>query len=130
MSRRCGYCGTNPRLPPGWDYFSTPYECLRKGIGAGKFGERRSWQRRLGLRVDPEYVSPCGDNRVYGRQRNYRSRYNYRSPSRSRSPIRRNDYRRNSTRSRSPIRRNSYGRSAAAKSRSRSRSWYRSPSRY
>jgi hypothetical protein len=27
-------------------------------VGVGKFGERRTWQRRMGQRV-PEYISNC-----------------------------------------------------------------------
>ena len=29
------YCGTANQLPPGYTRFGTPYECLRKGMGAG-----------------------------------------------------------------------------------------------
>ena len=84
-SPTCQYCGPNSVIPPGYDIRGTPYSCLRSGIGVGKFGERRAWQRRMGFKVDPEYVSKCGDNRVYGKKpkppRNRRSRS--RAPSRS-----------------------------------------------
>ena len=71
MSRRrgeCGYCGPKNYLPPGWDYIKTRYECLRSGVGVGKFSERRSWQSRLGMRVDPPYINRCGENRFVDRQ--------------------------------------------------------------
>jgi hypothetical protein len=55
----CLYCGPSPALPPGYDGFGSGYQCLRKGVGVGKFGERRSWQRRMGYPVDPEYKSHC-----------------------------------------------------------------------
>lgn len=29
------YCGKSGILPPGYDRFGTPFECLRKGYGAG-----------------------------------------------------------------------------------------------
>ena len=56
---QCLYCGTSPQLPPGYDGFGSGNQCLRKGVGVGKFGERRSWQRRMGYPVDPEYKSQC-----------------------------------------------------------------------
>jgi hypothetical protein len=86
MSRRrgeCGYCGPKSYLPPGWDYIKTRYECLRSGVGVGKFSERRSWQSRLGLRVDPPYVNHCGENRLVDRQ--LRGRRNLRRFNRSSS---------------------------------------------
>jgi hypothetical protein len=55
----CLYCGPSPVLPLGYDGFGSGYQCLRKGVGVGKFGERRSWQRRMGYPVDPEYKSQC-----------------------------------------------------------------------
>ena len=65
MSRVCTYCGTS-QLPAGYDRYGTVYECLKKGIGVGLYQERRKWQREMGYRVDPSYVSPCPreDNRL------------------------------------------------------------------
>ena len=34
--RSPSYCGTKPRLPPGYTRRGTAYECLRKGFGAGR----------------------------------------------------------------------------------------------
>lgn len=31
------YCGTRVPIPAGYDRNGTPYECLRKGVGVGKF---------------------------------------------------------------------------------------------
>lgn len=55
----CLYCGPSQRLPLGYDRFGSAYRCLRKGVGIGKFGERRQWQRRMGYPVDPEYIPVC-----------------------------------------------------------------------
>jgi hypothetical protein len=103
MSRiRCGYCGGNRTLPSGYDYFEPANVCLRKGIGVGIHQERRKFQRQLGLRIDPPYVSPCP--RIPGLRRRYsssvgssrpRRRNRYRSRSRSSSSRRR--YRRSSS---------------------------------
>lgn len=30
------YCGNKDSLPSGYDDFGSPYDCLRKGFGAGK----------------------------------------------------------------------------------------------
>ena len=115
MSVRCGYCGPGNNIPPGYDYLENRNVCLRKGFGAGSSGERRKWQRKLGLRIDPPYVSPCPKRdrslirRVRNRNRDLSSRspsYNSRSRSRTRS-IRRNRRSRSRTRS---IRRNRRGR--------------------
>jgi hypothetical protein len=111
----CEYCGPKSVVPPGYDSMGSRYTCLKKGFGAGKYTEKRAWQRRMGFRVDPEFKNKCGDNRVY------RAR-NARSPSRSlvrspvRSPVR--------SRRRSPVR--SPRRSPV---RSRRRSPVRSPRR-
>jgi hypothetical protein len=59
MSIRCGYCGPNGILPAGYDYFESRNKCLQKGFGAGIGTEKRKWQRKLGLRIDPPYISPC-----------------------------------------------------------------------
>ena len=59
MSIRCGYCGSDGTLPAGYDYFESRNKCLRKGFGAGIGTEKRKWQRKLGIRIDPPYISPC-----------------------------------------------------------------------
>jgi len=142
----CRYCGPNASIPPGYDRRGSPYECLRSGIGVGKYGERRVWQRRSGLPVDPEYVSPCGENRVYAqRQTSLRSsrnnpsrrrsnrnnsarriprtnRSNRNNPSRSSSRNSSNRSRRNRSRSRAPSRSPRY--SHRSYKRSSSPSWY------
>ena len=41
----------------GYDRVGTRAECLRKGFGAGMYGERRKWQPDM-----PPYVSRCGEN--------------------------------------------------------------------
>lgn len=55
----CVYCGPGNIRPNGYDRLGTPYECLRKGVGVGKFSERRRWQYQTGQPVDPPYNSPC-----------------------------------------------------------------------
>jgi hypothetical protein len=59
MSIRCGYCGPSASLPAGYDYFETRNKCLQKGFGSGIGVEKRKWQRKLGLPMDPPFVSPC-----------------------------------------------------------------------
>ncbi len=61
----CVYCGDKKILPYGYDIFGSRNQCLRKGFGTGSFSEKRKWQRRMGLPVDPEYISNCGENRRY-----------------------------------------------------------------
>jgi hypothetical protein len=122
----CEYCGPKSVVPPGYDSMGSRYTCLKKGFGAGKYTEKRAWQRRMGFRVDPEFKNKCGDNRVY-RARNARSpsrslvRSPVRSPvrSRRRSPVR--SPRRSPVRSRrrSPVRSR---RRSPVRSRSRRRS--------
>jgi len=122
-SRRqvCKYCGDGP-IPEGYDRRGTARECLFAGISVGTHKERRTWQKRLGIKVDAEYVSPCGQNRVYknlrkklmrkGRRRKTRHS-SYPSPKRSRR----------SSRSRAPSRvRTPSPRSPRSKSRSRTKS--------
>ena len=86
----CVYCGPSKRIPPGYDVKGDSYSCLRKGWGAGSHTERRSWQRRMGYKVDPEYISPCGQNRVYKKSKNRgahaRKPRKSRSKNRSKSP--------------------------------------------
>ncbi len=124
MSRRrivCKYCGPSPILPAGYDIFGTPYDCLRSGIGAGKYGERRTWQRRLGVRVDPDYHSPCGENRVFRRSRIMRAARRGRDRARgARGGVRGRGRGRGGRRARS-----SMSRSRSPRSRSRSSSGYR-----
>ena len=104
MSVRCGYCGPGNAVPTGYDYLETRNNCLKKGFGGGAGGERRKWQRKLGLPIDPPFVSPCPK-----RDRNLISR------------VRRANRRRSRTRSRS----------SRSRTRSRSRSYarVRTPSR-
>lgn len=61
----CVYCGDKKLLPYGYDIFGSRNQCLRKGFGSGLFFEKRKWQRRLCLPIDPEYISNCGENRRY-----------------------------------------------------------------
>lgn len=95
--RRCIYCGDKRPLPRGWDSRGTPSYCVKVGFGAGMHLERRKWQRRMRIRVDPEYVSHCGENAVYERQ--IRNRRNFRQ-SRNRRRNYRSNRRRNNSRSR------------------------------
>jgi hypothetical protein len=90
----CLYCGPSRQLPPGYDGFGNNFSCLRKGVGVGKFGERRTWQRRMGQRV-PEYISDCPRLPVQRRRlRQSRSESNSSDESDSESPHpRRRSYR-------------------------------------
>jgi len=55
----CLYCGSNQHIPRGYDRRGKSHECLRRGVGVGVHSERRSWQRKMGLKIEPKYVSPC-----------------------------------------------------------------------
>jgi len=42
------YCGLKPDLPPGYDRFGVPFECLKKGFGACLYaGKRGTGQDRV-----------------------------------------------------------------------------------
>ena len=45
------YCGLKEILPPGYQRFGVPYECMKKGFGAclyaGRLGEKRSLFRGI-----------------------------------------------------------------------------------
>ena len=104
MSVRCGYCGPGNVVPPGYDYLENRNVCLRKGFGGGSANEKRKWQRKLGLRIDPPYVSPCPKsdrNLVRQVRRANRRRSPRRSPSPRISPRNRSRTPRRSPRSRS-----------------------------
>lgn len=100
MSVRCGYCGPGNVVPAGYDYLESRNVCLRKGFGGGAAGERRKWQRKLGLRIDPPFVSPCPkSDRNLVRQVRRANRRRSRTPRRSRSRTPRR------SRSQTPVRR-------------------------
>lgn len=44
------YCGMKPNLPPGYDRFGVPFECLKKGFGACLYaGKQGTGQDRVAV---------------------------------------------------------------------------------
>lgn len=54
----CEYCGPKTKLPKGYDKFGTPHSCLQKGVGIGKYTERRKWEKDMGYEVE-DYIPKC-----------------------------------------------------------------------
>jgi CCR4-NOT transcriptional regulation complex NOT5 subunit len=81
----CVYCGSG-NLPPNYDRMGTSLECMKKGFGGGMHSERRKWQQRLGMPVEPEMKALCGDEKdVQQKLKNYSSKLNNNSSSSSSS---------------------------------------------
>ncbi len=69
----CVYCGSSAVLPPNYDRAGTGLECMKKGFGGGMHSERRKWQQRLGLPIDPEVKALCGDEKdIRNKLKNYK----------------------------------------------------------